>query len=269
MGRDVTRRAVIAGLGLGSGGVLVGCGGDPPESRLTPESTTTFASETSSSSSSSASPTSGTAVEVEGLPSPDDLRNRWAAYAAAWGATESSTGVPPGLTDAKDWYYTTALGHYAYLLRYKDDRAVLVGSSDTGVFDRDDAQEKAARDALLAGRPDWWGSALEDLPDNAHLGFLCAWDGKIWQENERSTSRGGVQALDFVPRSQRETGETLVLMGTGGEESYRGRWKTAADAVMKAGPVVTEKQLEALGDLITSAKDGVELARGFDEPPSR
>lgn len=287
MAAEITRRVALSALGLGSGAALVGCSDEAEEP--TQSSSTTFrtgedtgSGEGSGDGSSSASgsgsdgsgssspqsdgsPSSGTAVTVDSLPSPEEMRDPWAAYAAAWVATQSTTGVPSGVYQDADWYYASQLGEFAFLVRYKDGRAVLIGSSDPSLNDRSADDEQQARAVLTAGRPAWWAGAFEHVPVNTKAGFLCAWDGSSWKQNQRSTARGGVESMELVVTSPRETGEALVMLGTGGEEEYTGSRRSAADAVVDAGPSVTAAELTDLGPQVRHADDGVRAAKAFTD----
>ena len=140
---------------------------------------------------------------------------------------------------------------------------MLIGSSDPSLNDRSADDEEQARAVLTAGRPAWWASAFGHVPVNTKVGFLCAWDGSRWTQNQRSTARGGVEAMELVVASERTTGEALVMLGTGGEGEYTGRRRSAADAVVAAGPSITTAELSDLGPQVRHAADGVRAAKAF------
>lgn len=268
MATPISRRTVIAALGLGTGAAITGCSDDPESDAPPPQSSTIGTVEPSASSSTTSESPSGeaTSATVE-LPSPDEMEGPWAAYAAVWAATQSSDRGGPRAIEG-DWYYETAFGHWAMLLRSRKGRAVLAGSSDPSV-QRSASEEKEHRQRLLAGGETWWGDGLKALPPHGRIGFLCAWDGKEWRQTADVDGPGGLGPLELLVDSAEETGSALVDLATAGGEKYQGAAKLAADAVVKAGPKVTEAQLTKLGKQVTDAEAGVEAAKAFGARPRR
>lgn len=265
----ISRRSLLTVLGLGAGTTLVGCS-EPEREVILPPSTSSAAGgppKTSSTSSTSSTSTGPATSEKVDLPAPDELRDPWAAWTATW-ATIQDPGSGGPRVDRGDWYFENFEGQWAYLLRYRSGKAVLVGSSDLNIV-REDGPEKEQRERLLAAGEKWWGDAFGDLPANGHLGFVCAWDGKEWRRTAGVEGRGGLGSLDFFITSRTETAKVIAQLTDIGEGEYRGKAKIVADAIVKAGPAVTEAQLEGLGSMVRSARDGVAAAKAFTDKPRR
>lgn len=249
---QISRRSVLTTIaGLSGAAALAGCS-DEAEPSLADQKSTTYdygddaPSSSPTSAASGDASTAGALTTVE-LDSPEDLRNRWAAYVAAWTATNIGAGDEHGpRAEGGDWVYVMEVGEWAWLVRFADGRAVLAGqgSPDTR---RSAAQEKKARAALLAGAPSWWKAYEKVVPESNSVGFVLGWDGKKWQRAGAPGTRGGFEALTFYPVSAGRLGEQLTRWGSKGESGYSGSARVAADRVMRAGPEVTASQLTALG----------------------
>jgi hypothetical protein len=114
------------------------------------------------------------------LPTPNELRNRWAAYAAvmaALGFSDLCNATP------QRWHYDDAGGNWAELVLVDDGRALLFGHD--GEYSETYFREAAAyfqeeETNLLADAPDWWGSVLPQGED-LWIGFVYGFDGSTWQ----------------------------------------------------------------------------------------
>lgn len=268
---QISRRTLLAALGaVTTTSGLAACSGDEPASEtLDPSSTLDTApgppaSPSPSSSEGSASASADRLQDVD-LASPDELRDRWAAYAAMWIAAAVSEGGTGPRAEDGDWIYEMETGQWAYLIRYKDGRAVLAGQSNPDTS-RDAAGEKKARAALLAGAPGWWGVVQEVLPKGAPLGFVMGWDGTAWRRLGTASSMGGFDALTFYVASAEAMGQELATWGSEGKKSYAGAAKASADLVMRAGTGVTVAQLKRLGPGMKAARlsAAVRAARAFE-----
>lgn len=246
---QISRRSVLTAIGgVVGAGALAGCADDAEPGLADTTSTTyhrgTQAAEGASGGESETSRPSGRLTEVDLAP-PDDLRDRWAAYAAMWRAAGISGGDGGPRAEGGDWIYEMETGQWAVLVRLKDGRAVLAGQADPDI--RRGGREKAARADLVAGAPSWWTTYREAVPDFNSLGFVLGWDGKRWQRSADAGGSGGFGQLTFYVASDEQLGEQLVRWGSSGEQGYSGSAKAAADRVMRAGPKVTAAQLKALG----------------------
>lgn len=265
---QISRRRVLTVGGLAGAVALTGCADeDEPSLSDTPSTTYHSADDGDSATSSEGSGDTGTSspaglTEVA-LDPPEELQNRWAAYAAAWTAVDAGGGGDSGpRVEGRDWIYEMEVGEWAWLVRFSDGRAVLVGQGNPDER-RDAAQEKKARAALVAGAPSWWRTYEDVVPEFNSVGFVLGWDGKKWQR--AGDAGGGFDALTFYPKSAALLGERLAQWGSEGESGYSGQARVAADRVMKAGAKVTATQLKALGPGIDDKrlKDGVEAAKAF------
>lgn len=271
---QISRRTVLTALGLaGASTGLAACGDDEPSTGTLDTTSTHYVDGAPGSGSGTSSPTDPPASSPSGdarmstveLPAPEQLRGRWAAFAAVWvGAginTQPSTG--PRAQDG-DWVYEMELGQWAYLVRFKNGRAVLAGQSNPDIR-RSPQQEASARKALLAGTPAWWSTVEEVLPKQAVLGFVMGWDGTKWTRSADAPAEGGFDRMAFYPASERATGDRLVAWGNDGSKEYRGEAKVVADRVIAAGTSVSVAQLKRLGPGLKAAllPHAVKAAKGF------
>ncbi|WP_435201817.1 hypothetical protein [Janibacter sp. GS2] len=248
---QISRRSVLTTIaGLSGAAALTGCS-DETEPSLADQKSTTYdygddAPSSSSTAEASGGGTTGALTTVD-LDSPEDLRNRWAAYVAVWTAADIGVADDHGpRAEDGDWVYVMEVGEWAWLVRFADGRAVLAGQGNPDTR-RDDAQEKEARAALLAGAPSWWKAYEKVVPEFNSVGFVLGWDGKKWQRAGAPGARGGFGALTFYLATAERLGEQLARWGSEGRTGYTGSARVAADRVMKAGPKVTAAQLKALG----------------------
>src|SRR5690349_11416021 len=91
------------------------------------------------------------------LPSPDEMRGRWAAFAAVCAARGWSDSCR---ADGGTWHYDDGGGNYADLVHLDGGRAVLLGNdheySDTYFAKAAEYFGEEETD-LLADAPSWWG----------------------------------------------------------------------------------------------------------------
>lgn len=273
---QISRRSVLTTVGgMAGAAALAGCA-DEDEPSLSDTSSTTYHSaddgggDSSSSSSSKGDgdtggkSSSGELTEVA-LDPPEELANRWAAYAAVWTAVNAGGSDSGPRVEDRDWIYEMEVGEWAWLVRFTDGRAVLVGQGNPDER-RGAEQEKKARAALVAGAPSWWRTYEKVVPEFNSVGFVLGWDGKTWQR-AGGDGAGGFDALTFYPKSAALLGERLAQWGSEGKSGYSGKARVAADRVMKAGPKVTAAQLKALGpgldaDRLSAAVKAAKAFRG-------
>jgi len=272
----ISRRRVLTVIGgLTGAAALAACSQDEePSLADTPSTTYHWGDDdpedsATSSSTSSESPSSGGGLTTVSLDAPDELRNRWAAYAAMWTAASiSGEGTSSDDTGPRaeggDWIYEMETGQWAYLIRFTDGRALLAGQGNPDIR-RGAKEEKAAREELVAGGPSWWKTFATVVPEFNSVGFVLGWDGKKWQRAAAAGGRG-FAGLTFYIATPERLREQLATWGSGGTEGYSASAGQAADRVMKAGPKVTVAQLKALGPGMKSARlpDAVAVAKAFE-----
>lgn len=268
---QISRRALLAALGAAGSTALTACAEDEPPQEIGATTYTPAGGGSGGGSGGeepSGSSTSGRATMVPvDLASPDDLRDRWAAYAAMWvGAAISGGGTGPRATEG-DWIYEMEIGQWAYLVRMKDGRAVLAGQSDPDTR-RDAAAEKRNRQTLLGQGPSWWGVVDDVLPATANLGFVIGWDGKRWTRSSAAPTGGGYDSFVFYVATAKDLGQILVRWGSNGQQEYTGTGgaRAAADTVMAQGTRVTSSQLRRLGPGMRSSRlpAATAAARAFE-----
>lgn len=269
----ISRRTMLTAIGgLTGAAALAGCADEDEPSLSEQKSTTYHYSDDEGSSGDASGSGSGEGGESGGtgelttvtLDSPDELQNRWAAYAAVWTAANlSGAGTGPRV-EGGDWIYEMEVGEWAWLVRFADGRALLVGQGDPDTR-RDAQEEKQARAAITAGAPSWWETYDKAVPEFNSVGFVIGWDGKKWQQAGEPGARGGFSALTFHLESTKRLGEQMARWASGGDTGYTGSARVAADRIIKAGPKVTVAQLKALGPELQSARlsAAVKAAKAF------
>lgn len=205
-------------------------------------------------------------LDLEPLP---QWGNRWAAVAAVIAAT---TGNESGVHAVEgDWYYDDGGGNWAFLYRFADGRAVLIGSdheySQTYFGPAAEYFGEPETD-LLAGAPDWWAQAVaeHDPSRGEWISWVYGWDGRRWQRAGYALPDGFLQlALPVVTeeaarKSVRESVEYHgPLPSPGGDH--------AIAQLLAAGAGLSTDQLLALGPAAAAHADlGVAVARAFAEP---
>lgn len=268
--QQITRRTVLTGLGLTGATVLGACSNDEESTLSGQEDETTYhegvedsGEGSTGTSTEDSSATTGTLQQVE-LPSPEKLRNAWAAYAAVWTAAGASGEHQGPRAEGGDWLFVMETAEWAHLTRFQDGRAVLSGQSNPDL-ERSDAEEKKAREALLAGAPSWWKGYEKQVRKGLSVGFVLGWDGSRWQRSSEAPSDGGFDAFTFVIAEPDDLGALLAMWATEDEKEYTGATKAAIDRVVKSGPEVTSAQLKALGNGVNGSRvsRAVTVARAF------
>ncbi|OAB88891.1 hypothetical protein AWH69_03745 [Janibacter melonis] len=208
--------------------------------------------------------TSGTLEQVD-LPRVVELAGRWAAYAAIWAGGEFSSGGGPSADDG-DWLYEDMFGQWAFLTRFADGRAVMVGSARPGEV-RPAADEASAREAMLSGAPAWWETGLQQIDPATTIHFVCGYEDGRWREVSGASDRaGGIGSLNFVLRTERQVVDEMVLMANTGVADRPARAKAAARALVRAGSTATAAQVDAVGPDIRDARAGAAAAALFAAP---
>jgi hypothetical protein len=193
------------------------------------------------------------------LPPVQELRGRWAAYAAVMASIGSA-----GLCHAKGqvWHYDDAGGNWCDLILFADGRAVLQGNdheySET-YFREAAAYFDEPETDLLAEAPAWWGEHLPPIAEGEWVGFIYGYDGS-WQRAEYELEDGfisvGLPAL---------SDDSLVEAVTEfvGQDSHQPA-KEAVIALAVAGPRLGADQLAAVfGPAPADLSAGVVAARAF------
>jgi hypothetical protein len=116
------------------------------------------------------------------LPRPDEMRGRWAAFAAVCAARGWSDSCR---ADGGLWHYDDGGGNFAELVHLDGGRAVLIGNdheySDTYFATAAEYFGEEETD-LLAGAPDWWAPPARAAMDRGEwVGFVYGFDGTTWQ----------------------------------------------------------------------------------------
>jgi len=188
------------------------------------------------------------------LPSPLEMRPRWAAHSAvlaALGYGDSSNA------DSGRWYYDDGGGNWVELHRLDGDRAVLLGHDHeySETYYNLSAEYFGEEETdLLDGAPDWWGAPVRATEGPGRwIGFVYGYaDGK-WQRVEYDLPDGFTSVAP--PVVSQERCHELIAAFT--EES------PAIDVLIAAGGDVTEEQVAAVVGSSKDAAAGVVAARKF------
>ncbi|MCO1654991.1 proteophosphoglycan 5 [Pseudonocardia humida] len=116
------------------------------------------------------------------LPRPDEMRGRWAAFAAVCAARGWSDSCR---AEGGRWHYDDGGGNFADLVHVGAGRAVLIGNdheySDTYFATAAEYFGEEETD-LLAGAPDWWAPPARAAMDRGEwIGFVYGFDGTTWR----------------------------------------------------------------------------------------
>jgi hypothetical protein len=135
------------------------------------------------------------------LPRPDEMRGRWAAFAAVCAARGWADNCR--VVDGR-WHYDDGGGNYAELVPLDGGRAVLLGNdheySDTYFATAAEYFGEEETD-LLAGAPPWWGPPAREAMDRGEwVGFAYGFDGSTWRRAAYDEDDGfrsvGLPAVD-------------------------------------------------------------------------
>jgi hypothetical protein len=139
------------------------------------------------------------------LPSPDQLRGRWAAFAAicasrGWGDSAFATRED----GAVRWHYDDGGGNWGDLVRLDGGRAVLLGNDHeySETYFREAAEFFGEEETdLLAGAPAWWEApVVAAMAREQWVGFAYGYDG-TWTRAEYDGD-DGFESLGHVAVDQ-------------------------------------------------------------------
>jgi hypothetical protein len=201
------------------------------------------------------------------LPRPDEMRGRWAAFAAvcaARGWARSCCAV-----DGR-WHFDDGGGNFAELVPVGGGRAVLLGNdheySDTYFATAAEYFGEEETD-LLAGAPDWWAPPARAAMDRGEwVGFVYGFDGSTWQRAEYDADDGfgsvGLPALDD------ERCQELIARFTRDAPGLDGPPSRAAIAALIAadGAVTPDLLAPVVGTGGWDLAAGAAAARAFRDP---
>ncbi|MFE0750404.1 hypothetical protein [Gordonia sp. NPDC058843] len=136
------------------------------------------------------------ALRTVDLPSPAEMRPRWAAYAAVLAVrgerwAQGAQATPDG------WHFDDGGGNWADVVLLGADRAVLVGHdheySET-YFREGAAYFGEPETDLLDGAPEWWEPAIapylqRQRTDGMWIGFVYGFDGR-WSRSAYDLADG-------------------------------------------------------------------------------
>ncbi|MDI3419969.1 proteophosphoglycan 5 [Streptomyces luteolus] len=182
------------------------------------------------------------------LPTPPQLRPRWAALAAISAARSDGHACHADVPGV--WRYDDGGGNWIELHQVSEGRAVLLGhdheASETyygeaaSVFDQPETD-------LLAGAPAWWGPPVRrTLDGGAWVGFVYGFDGAAWQRADY-TAEDGFGSIRFPALGDEETLNWIYAQ----VEGFPGlpeaaQWDAAAGALIAADAEVTPAHITAV-----------------------
>lgn len=195
------------------------------------------------------------------LPTPESMRDPWAACAAMIGAL--GHGDEDCHARGGDWYHHDGGGNWAALARFVDGRAVLFGHDHEygeTYFREAAAYFGESETDLLAGAPAWWGEALAGFTTHEWIGFVYGFDAGCWSRAAYAVE-DGFTALDLpVLTPQRALASTI---------GHHPGSEAAARVLLTAGPGATPEQVAALGARSVTPEVGARTAAAFGEPGRR
>ncbi|MFF2377366.1 proteophosphoglycan 5 [Streptomyces xiamenensis] len=186
------------------------------------------------------------------LPTPGQLRGRWAAWAAVNGALGSGRGCW-----ARDgvWHYDDAGGNWVDLHHLGDGRAVLVG------HDHECSPEPEEGFDPLVGTPDWWAPpAREAVRSYDFIGFVYGFDGVRWQRAGYAIE-DGFRAIGLPALSRERTHHRI----TGALDREPQAPAAAIDALIDADADLTEDLVAAVTGAVGDPAAGARHGRAFRE----
>lgn len=199
------------------------------------------------------------------LPSPVELRARWAAAAAVLAAL----GFADAATASKGrWHYDDGGGNWCDLVLRADGRAVLFGHDHeySETYFRSAATYFHEEETdLLAGAPGWWADQLPSDTEGVWVGFVYGWDDG-WSRAPYDLPDGftsiGLRAV---------SDENLLDLvrdfvdGAGGDQGIdHSPGPSAVTALGEVGPDLTVDHLRAVfGPVEADLDAGVLAARHF------
>lgn len=197
------------------------------------------------------------------LPGPDEMRGRWAAFAAvcaARGWADSCRAVQ-GL-----WHFDDGGGNFAELVWVGEGRAVLLGNdheySETYFATAAEYFGEEETD-LLAEAPDWWAPPARAAMDRGEwVGFVYGFDGSTWRRAAYDIPDGfqqvGLPAVDEARCRERISEFARNAPGRTGPPP-----EDAVAALIAADGAVTADLLARVVGTAWDLPAGVAAARAF------
>ncbi|WP_033318799.1 hypothetical protein [Streptomyces yerevanensis] len=182
-----------------------------------------------------------------GLPTPGQLRGRWAAFAAVCAAGRRGGTCH---ADGSVWHFDDSGGNWLDLHHLGAGRAVLVGhdheysqtyyGAAAEYFDEEETD-------LLADAPDWWQPVVQRTLDTGlYVGFVYGFDTDGWRRAEYGLDDGfhsvGLPALTVERTHERIVGFTRTAPGLDGTAAPQ----DAIDALIAADADITEEHVAAV-----------------------
>ena len=202
---------------------------------------------------------------VVDLPTPDQLRDRWAADAAVGAAVGWHEFCR---ADGPVWHYDDGGGNWCELFLLDGGRAVLQGNDheySEAYFRSAAAYFGEPETDLLAGAPDWWGSRLPPDVEGEWIGFVYGFDDGTWRRAGYDLP-DGFSSVGLPARSD----DDLVQAITGRVQHFATQkagsdYTPSREAVLAlVDPALTEAHLAAvLGPVPADLTAGVAAARRF------
>ena len=159
------------------------------------------------------------ALRTVGLPTPGEMKPRWAAYAALL-AVRGERWAQGAHATAHGWHYDDGGGNWADVVFAGSGRAVLVGHDHeySETYFREGATYFGEEETdLLADAPGWWEAAIVPYLDRQRtegmwIGFIYGFDGR-WMRSDYDADDGFTSVgLPFT--DDETTGDALVdLLG--------------------------------------------------------
>ena len=155
------------------------------------------------------------ALRTVGLPTPAEMKPRWAAYAALL-AVRGERWAQGAHATAHGWHYDDGGGNWADVVSAGSGRAVLVGHDHeySETYFREGATYFGEEETdLLADAPDWWEAAIVPYLDRQRtagmwIGFIYGFDGR-WMRSDYDADDGFTSVgLPFT--DDETTGDALV-----------------------------------------------------------
>ncbi|WP_406859120.1 proteophosphoglycan 5 [Streptomyces sp. HUAS MG47] len=199
------------------------------------------------------------------LPTPAQLRGRWAALAAVCAARQWG---PLCCANGPVWHFDDRGGNWVELHRLGAGRAVMLGHDHeySETYYGPAAEEFGEEETdLLAGAPDWWRPVVtETLAAEEYVGFVYGFDGERWQRAAYDVDDGFVSV--GLPALSRDRTHNSVVAFTRDAPGLGGATASAdaVDALVAADGEVTEAQVTAvIGAGGWDAAAGAAAARAF------
>ncbi|MCX4588166.1 proteophosphoglycan 5 [Streptomyces sp. NBC_01481] len=181
------------------------------------------------------------------LPTPAQLRGRWAAYAAIRAARGRDRTC---WADVPVWHFDDSGGNWAEVHHLGAGRAVLIGyDHEYSETYYGPAAEEFGEDEtdVLAGAPDWWRPVVERmLAEKEYVGFVYGFDGDGWKRADYS-AEDGFRSVGLPALSLEKTRESIISVareapGLGGSAPS----PAAIEALIAADGDVTEAHVTAV-----------------------